>query len=138
MSSYKKKNKCNRLLENTYSHNKPVLRIRISKLCPDFQKQVKDVQSNTILNLRRSHPLLLMNISNLTRACLHLEQTEFTDVAAYRVAYLSMLQSVGLFKKLSKLHLTLSQLSHLNFDPGNYGTRIVKDALGESSSYHYH
>jgi len=119
----------NRLVENPYSHNKPVLRIRISKLCPDFQKQDKDVQPNTILNLRASQQLLLTNMSNLTQACLQLEQTEFTDIAAYRVAYLGMLQSVGLFKKLSKLHLTLSQLSLLNFEPGSFGTRIVKDAL---------
>jgi len=119
----------NHLLDNPYSHNKPVLRMRISRLRPDFIRQDKEVQPSTIVNLHASQQLLLTNLSNLTHVCLHLEQTEVDCIAAYRVAYLGMLQSIGLFKKLSKLHLTLSQLSFLDFEPGTFGTRIVKDAL---------
>merc|ERR1719431_1587167 len=45
------------------------------------------------------------------------------------MAFLGMLQSIGLFKKLSKLHITISQSGLLVLEPEQLGMRIVKDAL---------
>ena len=119
----------NQLLADPYSHNKPVLRMRICRLSPDFIRLDKILHSSFAYYLPISRQLLLLNLSSLTNLCLHLEQTEYSDVETYRVAFLAMLQSTGMFKHLSKFHLTVPHTFLLNLAPENFGTRLMKDAL---------
>ena len=119
----------NYLQKNPYDHNKPVLRLKINNICPDFIRLDKSLQFNSAQHIPVSHQVLLINMSTLTQVCLSLEQTAFKSIEVYRMAFLGMLQSIGLFKKLSKLHLTISQSALLILEPQQLGMRIVKDAL---------
>eukprot|EP00092_Neocalanus_flemingeri_P000276 GFUD01000296.1.p1 GENE.GFUD01000296.1~~GFUD01000296.1.p1 ORF type:complete len:452 (-),score=130.40 GFUD01000296.1:42-1397(-) len=119
----------NYLKQNPYSHNKSVLRLRISHLTPDYIKQDKMDHSSHVQQLPISKQLLLINLSSLTTLCLHLEQTDNVDISSYRLAFLALLQSTGVFKQLTKLHLTTFKSFLLNLLPENFGSNFMKDAL---------
>ena len=119
----------NHLKQDPYSHNKPVLRMRISHLSPDYIRLDRMLHSNSVHHLPISRQLFLLNLTSLTDLCLHLEQTKFGDIHNYRLAFLALLQSTGVLKQLRKLHLTVHHTFLLNLLPGNFGSRLMKDAL---------
>ena len=119
----------NQLKHNPYLHNKSILRLRISNLTPDFINQDQLLHSSPVQQQPISKQLLLLNLSNLTTLCLHLEQTDNEDISSYRLSFLALLQSTGVFKHLTKLHLTTHQSFLLSLMPGNFGARLMMDAL---------
>ena len=103
--------------------------MRISNLRPDFIRMDKMLHSSSVLHLPTSRQLLLLNLSSLTHLCLHLEQTKFSAIETYRLAFLALLQSTGVFRQIKKLHLTIHHSALLNLTPENFGPRLMKDGL---------
>jgi len=119
----------NHLQKNPYSHNKPVLRLRISHLTPDYIRKDLVLQTLPVQQLAISKQLLLLNLSTLTDLCLHLEQTENEDTNNYRLAFLALLQSTGLLRQLTKLHIMMHQSFLQHLLPDNFGVHLMKDGL---------
>ena len=119
----------NHLKLDTYSQNKPILRLKISHLSPDYIRVDKMLNSRPVHHLPISRQLLFLNLSNLTHLCLHLELTMFGDIHSYRIAFLAMLQCMGVLKQLYKLHLTVHHSFFLNLLPENFSSWLMKDAL---------
>jgi len=119
----------NILKNNPYYHNKQVLRLMISNLRPDISKQDKAAKSPTVQQLPLSKQLLLLNLSHLSTLCINLEPYESQETSGYRFAFIGLLQSTGVFKTLTKLHLMMGQSLLHSFLPGNFGPYFMKDAL---------
>jgi len=119
----------NHLQKNPYSHLKPVLRLRVSHLTPDFIRKELMQQSLPVQQVSISKQLFLLNLSTLTELCLHLEHTENEDTNNYRLAFLAMLQSTGVLRQLAKLHMMVHQsfLQHLLAE--NFGLHLMRDGL---------
>lgn len=119
----------NHLQKNPYSHIKPVLRLRVSHLTPDFIRKELMLQAPPVQQLPITKQLLLLNLSTLTHLCLHLEHTETEDTNNYRLAFLAMIQSIGLLRQLHKLHLMVHQSFLQHLLPENFGHHLMKDGL---------
>ena len=87
------------------------------------------LQPSSVHHIPISRQLLLLNLSSLTHLCLHLEQTKFSAIKTYRLAFLAMLQSIGVLKQIKKLHLTIHHSALLNLTSENFGPRLMKDGL---------
>ena len=119
----------NHLQKNPYSHIKPLLRLRISHLTPDFIRKELMLQAPPVQQLAITKQLLLLNLSSLTHLCLHLEHTETEDTNNYRLAFLAMMQTTGILKQLDKLHMMVHQSFLQHLLPENFGQHLMRDGL---------
>jgi len=119
----------NHLQKNPYLHIKPLLRLRISHLTPDFIRKELMLQAPPVQQLAISKQLLLLNLSSLTHLCLHLEHTETEDTNNYRLAFLAMMQGTGLLRQLDKLHMMVHQSFLQHLLPENFGQHLMSDGL---------
>ena len=119
----------NNLQKNPYNHLKPVLRLRISHLTPDFIRKDLVLQTLPVQQLAISKQLFFLNMSTMTELCLHLEHTENEDTNNYRLGFLAMLQSTGILMQLNKLHLMVHQSFLQHLLPENFGVHLMKDGL---------
>jgi len=118
-----------KIQKNAYIYLKPVLRLKIGHLAPDFIRKNLMLHTLPIQQVPISKQLMLLNLDSLTHICLNLDITENEHTNKYREGFLGMLQSTGALKSLRLLHLVMHQSFLQHFLPENHGRRLMMDGF---------